>query len=301
MEISELKIFLAVARKGSISRAAEELHCVQSNVTARIKQMEERLGTLLFHRKSKGVALTHSGHLLMDYAERIIRLAKEATDAITEQDEPKGRLSIGSMETTAAVRLPPLLVNYHRLYPEVELNLMTGPSEESLKRLLDFQIDGAFVAGEIARDDLIAEKAFEEELVLVASPDATSLEQIDNLKILVFGAGCGYRAQLEEWLRRTGRLPYQIMEFGSIEGIMGCVAAGMGVSFLPRSVTERPQYQSNCSFHSLPEDVAKMITWFVRRREEMPSKAMQALMDLISSGQSDGGDDEGMTIGPPVR
>lgn len=292
MEISELKIFLAVAQKGSISRAAEDLHCVQSNVTARIKQMEERLGTLLFYRKSKGVTLTHSGYLLMDYAERIICLAKEAVDCVTNQDEPKGRLSIGSMETTAAVRLPSLLVNYHRLYPKVELNLVTGPSEQSLKRLLDFKIDGAFVAGEIAHVDLIAEKAFEEELVLVAPPDTTSLEQLDNLKILVFRSGCSYRAQLEEWLRKMGRLPYQIMEFGSIEGIMGCVAAGMGVSFLPRSVIERPQYQDYCSFHGLPKNVANMTTWFVRRRGETPSKAMQALMDLVSSGRSDGRDKE---------
>ncbi|WP_432823053.1 LysR substrate-binding domain-containing protein [Trichloromonas sp.] len=281
MEVSELKIFLTVARKGSISRAAEELHCVQSNVTTRIKQLEERLGTLLFHRKSKGVSLTHSGHLLLDYAERIIALAKEAEEAITNPDEPKGRLSIGTMETTAAVRLPPLLVNYHRLYPQVELNLVTGPSETSLKRLLDFQVDGAFVAGEIAHADLIAEKAFEEELVLVTPPDLTSLEQINPSKILVFRAGCSYRAQLEGWLRRTGRLPYQIMEFGSIEGIMGCVAAGMGVTFLPRSVVERPQYQDNCSFHRLPKDVAEMVTWLVRRRGETPGKALQALMDLI--------------------
>lgn len=301
MEVSELRIFLAVARKGSISRAAEELHCVQSNVTARIKQLEERLGTTLFHRRSKGVTLTQSGHLLIDYAERITRLVKEAEDAITDSDEPRGRLLIGSMETTAAVRLPPLLAFYHRLYPQVELNLVTGPSEESLKSLLDYQIDGALVAGEIAHDELSAEMAFEEELVLVAPPDATSPEQIDNLKILVFRAGCSYRAQLEGWLRRTGRLPYQVMEFGSIEGIMGCIAAGMGVSFLPRSVVERPQYQSICSFHGLPKDVGKMITWFIRRRNETPSKALQAFVGLISSGQSDGGSEKGVTIKPPVQ
>ena len=110
MDINELKIFRAVAHKGSISRAAEELHYVQSNVTARIRQLEERLGTALFHRKSKGVALTAAGHLLLDYAERIIRLVREAEEALSDQGEPKGRLVIGSMETTTAVRLPPLLL-----------------------------------------------------------------------------------------------------------------------------------------------------------------------------------------------
>ncbi len=281
MEISDLKIFLAVAKQESISRAAEELHYVQSNVTARIKQLEERLGAALFHRKSKGVTLTASGHLLQDYAERIIRMAREAEEAITEQDEPKGRLLIGTMETTAAVRLPPLLATYHRSCPQVELNLETGPSEESLRRLLDFQVDGALVAGEISHAALVVEKAFEEELVIVAPPEVTSLERIDNLKILVFRAGCTYRAQLEGWLRKTGRLPYQVMEFGSIEGILGCIAAGMGVSFLPRSVVERPQYEENCSLHPLPGDFGHMITWFVRRRNEKPSKAMQAFRDLI--------------------
>lgn len=283
VEISELKIFLAVAQKGSISRAAEELHCVQSNVTARIKQLEERLGTILFHRKSKGVTLAPSGHLLLDYAERILRLAREAEEAITNQDEPRGKLLIGSMETTAAVRLPPLLAAYHRSYPNVELNLVTGPSEESLRRLLDFQIDGAFVAGELVNEAVTADKAFDEELVLVAPPDINSLEQVAHQKILVFRTGCSYRAQLEAWLRKTGRLPYQVMEFGSIEGIIGCISAGMGVSILPRSVVERPQYQDNCSLHSLPREVGIMTTWFVRRRHEKPGKAMQAFMDLIVS------------------
>lgn len=285
MELSELKIFLAVARKGSISRAAEELHCVQSNVTTRIKQLEEHLGTLLFHRKSKGVALTHSGYLLMNYAERIINLSREAEEAVSDQGEPKGRLSIGSMETTAAVRLPRLLAYYHKIYPKVELNLVAGSSKDSLWRLLDYQIDGALVAGEIDHDDLSAELAFEEELFLVAPPGVTSIDCIENLKILVFRSGCSYRTQLEEWLRKTGRFTYQVMTFGSIEGIIGCIAAGMGVSFLPRSVVERPHYQNLCTLFSLPSDVGKMYTWFVRRRNEKYSKALQAFVDLICSSR----------------
>jgi DNA-binding transcriptional LysR family regulator len=227
--------------------------------------------------------LTSAGHLLVGYAERIIRLAREAEEAVTDRDEPKGKLLIGSMETTAAVRLPPLLASYHRSFPKVELTLVTGPSGESLKRLFDFQIDGAFVAGELVNENVIADKAFEEKLVLVAPPGITSLEQIDHQKILVFRAGCSYRAQLEAWLRKTGRLPYQVMEFGSIEGIIGCIAAGMGISILPRSVVERPQYQDNCSLHSLPGEVGNMTTWFVRRSQENPGKAMQAFLGMIIS------------------
>jgi len=281
MEISELRIFLAVAKKGSISRAAEEICCVQSNVTARIKQLEERLGTLLFHRKSRGVILTTSGRLLLDYAERITHLVKEAEDALADKKEPYGRLTIGTMETTAAVHLPSLLVNYHHTYPQVELHLVTGTSEESLRRIIDYQVDGILVSGNVNHSSLVAEKVYSEELILVAPPRVDSIEQLTNLKILVFRAGCTYRAQLENWLKKTGRLPYQIIEFGSVEGILGCISAGMGISFMPRSVVERPHLGNHFSLHPLPEDFSNMTTWFVRRCNEQPNKALLAFRDLL--------------------
>ena len=283
MEIRDLRIFISVAENSSISKAANELHYVQPNVTARIKHLEGQLDTVLFHRKSKGVELTASGHLLLDYAKRIVRLAKEAESVITDQGEPRGKLSIGSMETTAAVRLPTLLAAYHRSYPQVELNLVTGSSEDSIRRLLKFEVDGALVAGEINQELLVAEKAFEEELVLVAPYHLKDIDQLSNFKILVFRAGCSYRAQLEHWLRLSGKLTYQIMEFGSIEGILGCVAAGMGISFLPRSVVEKKHIQNDCSLHSIPEEFGHMTTWFVRRRNENYSKAMQAFRDMVSA------------------
>jgi len=281
MEIRDLRIFLSVAQKGSISKAAEELNYVQSNVTARIKHLEELLDTSLFHRKSKGVELTASGHLLLDYAKRIVRLAKEAEAVVTDQGEPRGKLLIGSMETTAAIRLPSLLAAYHRTYPQVELNLVTGPSEASIKRLLDFEVDGALVAGDINQELLVAEKAFEEELVLVAPSDVTDITLLKNRTILVFRSGCSYRAQLERWLRNTGNIPYQIMELGSIEGILGCISAGMGISFLPRSVIETRNSNKTFSLIPLPEDFSRMTTWFVRRREEKCSKAMTAFREMI--------------------
>lgn len=281
MEISELKIFLAVAKRGSISRAAEELNYVQSNVTARVKQLEERLGTVLFHRKSKGVALTSSGQLLLDYAQRIIQLTREAEEVIADQHEPKGKLLIGAMEMAAAAQLPPILANYHRAYPHVELSLITGSSQQSLKRLADYQLDGALVAGNIAHDTLLVEKAYEEELLVVAPPDIADLDQLANFKILVLRADCACRTQLDKWLHNTGRHACQIIEIGSIEGIIGCVGAGMGVTFMPSSVVEKTHIRQTCSIHHLPDDFGTLITWFVRRRNDNPSKAMLKFRELI--------------------
>lgn len=280
MEIRDLRIFIAVSQQGSISRAAQQLHYVQSNVSARIKHLEQRLDTPLLHRKSKGVELTTSGHQLLDYAQRIIRLSEEAQNVIRDQQEPQGRLAIGSMETTAAIRLPSLLAAYHQRYPQVELNLTTGPSAESVQRLLNYQIDGALVSGEIDQQLFLAEKAFVEDLVLVTPQDFDPSKQLTKTTVLVFRAGCTYRAQLEHWLRDTGKMPYQIMEFGSIEGIIGCIGAGMGISFLPRSIVDK-KHRQYCSLHTLPQDFGRMTTWFIRRRNERSTKAMQAFREML--------------------
>jgi len=130
LELNDLRIFVAVADTGSISRAAEQLNYVQSNVSARIKLMEERLGVSLFNRMSRGVTLSISGKMLHDYAVRILALTREAELMLMEKETPSGRFVIGAMETTAAVRLPGILAEYHRTFPDVDLHIVTGTSEE---------------------------------------------------------------------------------------------------------------------------------------------------------------------------
>lgn len=282
MEIRDLKIFIAVAQNNSISKAANQLHYVQSNITARIKHLEEQLETSLFHRSSKGVSMTSAGELLLDYAHRIVQLEKEAESVIKDRSKPRGKLSIGTMETTAAVRLPQLLSDYHRAFPDVELNLLTGPSQKSMERLTNFQVDGALVAGEVDSNLWSVEKAYEEELVVVSPPELKHISELTEFKILVFRSGCSYRAQLERWLHSTGKSSFRVIEFGSIEGILGCVAAGMGITFLPRSVVEKTHILNKCAIHPIDENFGQMTTWFVRRRNELPNKAMQAFIEMIS-------------------
>ena len=106
MELSDLLTFSTVARLGGITRAADELNTVQSNVTQRVKALEAEIGTALFERHSRGMTLTGAGRRLLPYAQRMTALSREAVLAARDDGEPKGPLSIGSMETTAAVRLP---------------------------------------------------------------------------------------------------------------------------------------------------------------------------------------------------
>src|SRR5215469_16509034 len=116
MEYADLRVLEAVARLGSVNRAAAELNTVQSNVTARIRALEAQVGTTLFERNSRGVVLTAAGRRLLPFAARVAALLKEATEAARDDGTPRGSLHIGTLDSTAALRLPPILSAYARAH-----------------------------------------------------------------------------------------------------------------------------------------------------------------------------------------
>lgn len=281
MDFNELRIFRAVAEEGSVSRAAEKLHCVQSNVTARIRQLEEELGVPLLHRKSRGVALTAAGRVLLDYAERILCLVGEAKRVVQEREPLGGKLIIGAQETTAAVRLPPILADYHRRFPAVELQLVTGTAMDLIRMMLDFRLDGAFVDGAVDNPDLAVEECFVEENVLVCASGEEPMAEGKPFNILAFPIGCYYRRQLETWLHKLGFIPYRVMEFNTIETIIGCVSAGMGVTFLPRSVLRGNLATDKIAVHPLPAEVSHVTTRFLWRNNSVEPKTLTVFRELV--------------------
>jgi LysR family transcriptional regulator, cell division regulator len=245
MDFSDLSTFSAVVRCGGITRAASELGTVQSNVTSRIRALEAELGVSLFERHSRGMTLTGAGRRLLPYVERLNALSREAVAATRDDGVPKGPLALGSMETTAAVRLPPVLARFHRDFPAVQLTLRTGPTAMLVDAVLDSSIEGAFVCGPIEHPDLAVVPAFKEELVLVTAHRWTSLAALRKgtpaagPTALVFRTGCSYRQRLEQVLAEFGWPSAARLEFGTLDGIIGCVAVDMGVTLLPRAVVER--------------------------------------------------------------
>ncbi|MCG8350711.1 MAG: LysR family transcriptional regulator [Chloroflexales bacterium] len=281
MDLGALKIFVAVAEAGSISQAARRLDYVQSNVTARIKHLEDELDTLLFYRKKRGMALTPAGRTLLPYAARLLHLAREARRAVQDSKCGQGSLTIGAMETTAAVRLPSILAKYHQAFPDVELTLLTGTSEDLIARVLDYSLDGAFVGGAIMHPDIEQEPVFDEELVFVTAQHVAALDALPQRTMLVFRQGCTYRLRLEQLLRETGIAPLKIMEFGTVEAILGCVAAGMGVTLFPRSLLAHSPYRDMLRLHPAPARLAHVPTMFIRHRDTLYTRALEAFIELV--------------------
>jgi len=284
VDVTDLKTFEAVARLGGMNRAAAELHTVQSNVTARIRALEQELGSPLFQRHSRGVALTPAGRRLLPYAERIGHLMAEARRAVADDGAPRGALSVGSLESTAALRLPRSLVAFAETYPEVDLVLVPGTTAEMVERVLDHQVEGAFVCGPVSHPDLIEEVMFREELVMVTARRVQTLQDAlgkRDLKIVVLRLGCSYRQRLEEVLARRGVVVVRRLDFGTIDGIMGCVSAGAGITLLPRSVAAAAHDAGQVAIHELPPEEAHVETVFVRPRDGFVSSALDAFLRCV--------------------
>jgi len=281
MDIQLLKVFYTTAQEGSISKAASKLNFAQSNVTHKIQQLEADLQTTLFYRHNRGITLTPSGQILVDYAEKILHVIQEARHAVGDSASPSGPLHIGSMETTAAVRLPVLLTHYHHSYPNVDFTLTTGPTEKHIQAVLHYEINGAFVAGPVEHPELVQEEVVQEELVFLTSkahPPITSMKDIELRTLLVFPNGCAYRAKLLHILQEEGILPAKVMEFGSIETIIGCVGAGLGVSLMPRALVEEAVRQERIRCHDVQDGNAIITTVFIRRRDALMTPALSAFI-----------------------
>jgi len=283
MDLTALKIFKSVVEHGGINKAAARLHRVPSNVTTRIKQLEEQLGAKLFLRVGRRLSLSAEGKLLLTYADQLLRLSSEA-EAALRNGKPRGTLRIGALESTAASRLPPVLSRYHALYPEVLIELVTGTSGALVSHVHKQDVEAAFVAEPFNAEDLETRVVFVEELVLITPKSfgpVRSPKDLENRTVIAFTTGCSYRRRLEAWLGASKILPDRVIEFQSYHAIIACVAAGSGIAVVPRAVLELTRAGPALTMTALPANIAKTRTHLVWRREHH-SVALEAMKDLFA-------------------
>jgi len=281
MDLDDLHIFRCVVREGGVTRAATRLHRVPSNVTTRIKQLEERLGVTLFRRQGRGIALTDAGRRLLGHAERLLQMADLAEQEL-RSGAVRGVLRLGSLESAAGARLPPVLSAFHARYPDVSVELQTGTTSALLRLLERFEVEAAFVSEPFEKGSLSSLPAFEEELVLITARGAPAIRRAAELSgrtILAFLHGCSYRRRLLEWMAEAGASPGRILDLGSYHAIVACVAAGTGVAIVPAEVLEQAVLGTSVERHPLPKRLRVNHTHLVWPGEAGPS--LRALIDLL--------------------
>lgn len=280
MDIKSLEVFKAVAIEQSITKAAEKLNYVQSNVTARIQRLEQELGVPLLYRYHKKISLTPAGRELLPYVNKLLFDFEEAIEAVKLSSTPRGSLHIGAMESTATTRLPIIFSRYHKEFPSVDLSLYMAPTVDQVNAILNYKIDGAFVDGPILHPEIIEYPVLEESLVLITSysPEPFQVESILHEPLLSSFEHCIYLGRWQQWLEENGHAPMKVMEYGTLEGVLKCVENGLGVTVLPVSMVESRGGKLNC--HPLPEPHRIVSTVFIKRRDSYITSALSRFMEL---------------------
>jgi DNA-binding transcriptional LysR family regulator len=282
MDLSDLHIFRSVVQAGGVTRAAERLNRVQSNVTTRVRQLEAELGVKLFIREGKRLQLSPPGQLMLAYADRLLNLAQEAREALHDE-KPRGLLRLGAMESTASVRLPVPLNEYLRRFPDVTLELSTGNPQGMSTALLNGEIDAAIVAEPLPDEPFEKVPLYDEELVLVAAAGHAPIKSPKDANphaVLAFDPGCPYRLRLERWFAQSGEMPDRIVEISSYHTMLGCAAVGMGISLVPRMVLTTFPEARLLSLHPLPAGIGRALTVLMWRKGALSPK-VRALRDVL--------------------
>ncbi|WP_065760881.1 putrescine utilization regulator PtrR [Pseudomonas defluvii] len=268
MELSQLRIFQAVAETGSVTRAAEQLHRVPSNLSTRLRQLEEQLGVELFRRERQRLQLSPAGKVLLDYAGRLLALHDEAFAAV-QGGQPAGNFVLGTMYSTAAIHLPALLARYHRAYPAVNLQVQAAPSGELLEGLLSGRLDAALVDGPLSLAGLDGVPLCDETLVLITEadhPPVRSARDVAGRAVFTFRQGCSYRMRLEAWYAHDHAAMGRVMEIESYPSMLACVIGGAGVALMSQSMLESLPGRESVAVHRLQSPLDEATTWLMWRK-----------------------------------
>ncbi|MFC0776947.1 LysR family transcriptional regulator [Flavobacterium sp. HJSW_4] len=286
MNTNDLKLFEAVAYYGSFTKAAEAMFTVQSNVTARIKNLEQEFDTELFIRSNRKVELTAAGETLMLYSKKISRLIDEAKSSIVKNDTVQGQIKIGSLETMMIIKGPELINHLAVEYPSVDLFLQSGMREKLVNDVITHKLDAAFVPAPVHIPELEQLKIKDEQIVIVAPADCKSLEDVllnNPLKTIVFDQGCVFRAKLEAWLLSRGIFQFHSTVMNSVEGVINFVESGIGISVLPMDIISKFYSSRSIKTFALPPELGLVTTVLIYRKDLSPAPALDAFITLCKN------------------
>ncbi|MGB4243254.1 MAG: selenium metabolism-associated LysR family transcriptional regulator [Dethiobacteria bacterium] len=295
MDLQQLKIFLSVAAHKSFSRAAEALFLSQPTVSARIKGLEEELGTVLFDRsRPREAVLTRAGMLFMDYAQRLVNLEAEALEKVAGRSGQAAEMvRIGASTVPGLYLLPSWLAEARPLFPALEITLAVLDSSEVVENLLNYSFELGFVGSASRREQLSWHPVAEDELILAAPPGlfsprkkggTVSLEQCLEHNLLLREKGSATRQLLEQALKERGltfdAFPSRTL-INSLEGIKQGVRFGLGISFISRRSAEDYLNMGLLEGYRVAGMELRRTLYLVYHRRRVLSTGVQRLLDYF--------------------
>ncbi|MEJ8279389.1 LysR family transcriptional regulator [Pseudonocardia spirodelae] len=233
--------FVAVARDGHLTRAAERIGVPQPTLSRAIARLEGELGVALFRRAGRGLRLTAAGRTLLPRAEAALaELAAGVAELTGDADPATGRVALGFLGTLGTAAVPGLLRGYRERHPRVRIELVQVPHAELLSRVRQGTVDLALTSPLPDEPGLVATPLAEEELRLavpsghrLAGAAAADLAEVADDPFLLFARGYGLQGVVESWCAQAGFRPRRAFEGGETATLRGLVGAGLGVALLP--------------------------------------------------------------------
>jgi DNA-binding transcriptional LysR family regulator len=247
MDLHKLRIFVAIARQGSFTRAAEQLYMTQPTVSQQLAMLEGAIGAALIERDTRHLRLTPAGETLLTYAERLMALTDEATEATRAAAGLADRtLRLGVGHTLATYLLPDVLSRYRALYPDHLVRITVGNTSELLTSLSNGGIDLAIVGSPAEHPDVTATPFMHDKLVVIVPPDdawaarrEVALVELRERVLLTREPGSALYTSVGRLLGAEFLGSGQVIQLGETEGIKRSVEAGLGVALVQKIAVER--------------------------------------------------------------
>jgi DNA-binding transcriptional LysR family regulator len=245
MELSQLEVFLSVARERKFSRAAEKLFRTQSAVSQTIRKLEDELGESLFDRSSREGVLTDAGQVLYEYAEKLLNLRHDAHESLAELRElQKGKLAIAANELTALYLLP-VLAEFRRLHPMIKITVQRALGSRIPDDVLRHTVEFGMLSYKPEEPRLHSVVAYLDELVLVVPPQhplaaarAVSIRQLGTESFVAHIVSSPYRDKVLQMFKKYKTPLHMDLELPTLQAIKQFVALGSGVALMPEISVE---------------------------------------------------------------
>jgi DNA-binding transcriptional LysR family regulator len=290
MTLEQLRIFVAVAEREHLTRAASALHLTPSAVSSAVRALEDRYGALLFHRVGRRIEMTEAGRIFLGEARATLAHAQAAELALSELGGLKrGTLNIQASQTIASYWLPPVLVRFHDAHPMIDLRLIVGNTQSVAGAILDGTANLGFVEGEIDEPAVSTRVVAEDRLIVVVAPEhpwadgrRVLPQDIATARWIMREPGSGTRSAFESALRANGIEPAALnvaIELPSNEAVLSAVEFGMFVTVVSELVAARhfdARRLVRVGFDLPPRSFS-----IIRHRERYRTRASLALEEMI--------------------
>ena len=295
MNLHQLRVFYEVASARSFTAAAAKLHLTQPAASWQVKRLEEVCGLRLLDRAGKRVSLTEEGKVLVDFAGRLLRLARETDEALADlRGLPMGTLRIDATYIVGDYYLPGLLEALHRQHPGLAFQIGIGNSSHVIENTLAQQNDIGICAHDPVHPKLEARRILTDLLVAVVGPThpfarrrSMALRELAGQPLILREQGSSPRRTIDDILKRHGIAPRVVVESASTPIIKRFAANGVGIAILSQQVVAKELQDGLLRLLPFKDAEVEYHFYLIRHRDRWASRAVQAFVEMAQAFQQE--------------